>query len=324
MRIFITGGTGYIGTLVCRRLVEGGHDVRALVRPESDTAELEGLGASLFIGDITDRFSMREAMSGADWVVHAAAELDFSAPKNRIEGANVAGSENVASLAYKLGVGRVLVLSSIAAFGSGPGDGSAVAEDAGLELPFPSAYGATKHAGERCFTRWAERGLKVNVIWPSLVYGPPGPKGGLNALLRMVIQRRLPAIIGGHRLARWVYLEDLVAGMVAVLDRAEPGENYLMTGDLASWADVIGRAAALADVAPPRRRMSVGRAKFLARIVNPFFTLRGRRPPVNLDQLESLRRHWNFDDGKARIELAWQSRPLEAGLPETIRYLAGS
>jgi len=321
MRIFVTGGTGYIGSQLCRRLAEEGHEVRALVRATSDTSTLEAIGARVFVGDVTDRYSMREGMSGADWVIHAAAELDFGAPTDRIEGANVVGSENVASLAYKLGVGRTLLLSSIAAFGSSPADGSAAAEDAPVELPFPSAYGATKRAGELAFAAWAERGLRLNIVYPSLVYGPPGRRGGLNAILSLVVRGRLPAIIGGGQITRWVFLEDLVDGLIAVMDRAEPGKNYLMTGDAAPLGEVVERAAGLAGIDPPRRRMSVGRAKLIGRLLNPLFTLRGKRPPINLAQLESLRRHWNFDDAKARGELGWASRPLDAGLPETVRYL---
>ncbi|MFQ5527335.1 MAG: NAD-dependent epimerase/dehydratase family protein [Thermoanaerobaculia bacterium] len=320
MRLFVTGGTGYIGSEFCRRTIDQGHRVRALVRSTSDTRELESMGAELFVGDITDRYSMREGMSGSDWVVHAAAELDFSADSNRIEGANVAGSENVASLAYKLGVGRVLALSSIAAFGGSPADGSAVAEDAPLELPFPSSYSATKRAGEDAFVAWTERGLKLNIIWPSLVYGPPGKKGGLNTVLRAIINRRLPAVVGADRMTRWVFLTDLVEGMVAVIERSEPGEDFMMTGDLAPLGEVFDQAAAMAGVAP-LRQMSVGWAKFLGRLLNPVFRLRGRVPPINLSHLESLRRQWNFDDGKARRLLDWQSRSLAEGLAETIRYL---
>lgn len=321
MRIFVTGGTGYIGSLLCRRLGEAGHDVRALVRATSDTGSLDAIGASTFVGDITDRYSMREAMSGADWVIHAAAELDFAAPEDRIEGANLTGSENVASLASKLGVGRVLLLSSIAAFGSSPADGSAATEESGIELPFPSTYGATKRAGEEAFAAWAERGLRLNVVYPSLVYGPPGRKSGLNAMLGAVVRGRLPAIIGGEQITSWVFLEDLVTGLLAVMERAEPGQNYLMTGEAAPLGRVIEQAAELAGVDPPRRRMSAGRAKLLGRLINPLFTLRGKRAPINLAQIESLRRHWNFDDAKARAELSWSSRPLEAGLAKTVRYL---
>ena len=114
MRLFLTGATGYIGSALARRLVRDGHEVRALVRPTSRTAELEALGVARFLGDLGDRASMREGMSGADWVLHLGAELDLSAPPDRMATANVSGSENVASLAYKLGVPRFLAVSSIA------------------------------------------------------------------------------------------------------------------------------------------------------------------------------------------------------------------
>src|SRR4029078_10545469 len=98
MRIFITGATGYIGQALCRRFRAEGHEVRALVRPTSRIEPLRALGVATFVGDIADRVSMREGMSGADWVVHAAAELDPSASDERMTATNVTGSENVASL----------------------------------------------------------------------------------------------------------------------------------------------------------------------------------------------------------------------------------
>lgn len=264
---------------------------------------------------------MREAMSGADWVIHAAAELDFGAARDRIKGANVAGSENVASLAYKLGVGRVLVLSSVAAFGGSPEDGSVADETSSPQLPLPSTYSATKRAGAEIFRGWGERGLRVNTVYPGFVYGPPGRKGGLNATLRSVVKRRMPAIVGGGSIARWIYLDDLVEGLVRVLERAQIGENYLLTGDAATIGEVIKRTADLAEVLPPRWHVSVGTARLLAFVIAPFYRMRGFRSPINPRQLESLRRHWNFEDRKARLDLDWTPRGLDAGLPETIRYL---
>src|SRR5262245_37021659 len=112
MRIYLTGGTGYIGRALAARLAAAGHEVRALVRPTSNAAPLTQLGIAVFTGDIADRASMREGMSGADWVIHAAADLAFDGPPERMRQANVQGSENVASLACKLGVGRFLSVSS--------------------------------------------------------------------------------------------------------------------------------------------------------------------------------------------------------------------
>src|SRR3954468_4693269 len=135
-RIFLTGGTGYIGLALARRLVRDGHEVRALVRATSNVEPLRQLGAATFTGDLADRASMREGMSGADWVIHAAAELDPAAPTERMRQANTTGSENVASLAFKLGVPRLLAVSSIAAFGGSPPDGSAATEESPPQLPY--------------------------------------------------------------------------------------------------------------------------------------------------------------------------------------------
>jgi nucleoside-diphosphate-sugar epimerase len=117
MRIFLTGGTGYIGRALAARLCADGHEVRALVRSTSNTAPLAAIGALTFAGDITDRASMREGMSGAGLGDPRRAELSLAVSDGAISAANVLGSENVASLAYKLGVGRFLSVSSMGVVG---------------------------------------------------------------------------------------------------------------------------------------------------------------------------------------------------------------
>ena len=158
MRIFLTGATGYIGSALCRRLAAEGHELRALVRATSRTEELRRLGVAMFVGDLQDRASMREGMSGADWVVHAAAELDPAASDGRMEAANVAGSENVASLAWKLGVPRFLSVSSIAYFGGSPSDGTPRHRAVAAAAAVSHRYSATKHAGQQAIAAYATRG----------------------------------------------------------------------------------------------------------------------------------------------------------------------
>jgi nucleoside-diphosphate-sugar epimerase len=320
MRIFITGGTGYIGLALCRRLVAEGHELAALVRPTSDTGPLEELGVELFSGDIVDRYSMREGMSGADWVVHAAAMLDFGAPSDSMHSVNVEGSRNVASLAWKLGVGRVLALSSIARFGGSPADGSAADEESPL-LPPPSRYSATKRAGEEAMRELAAQGLRLNVVYPSLVYGPPGPKGGLNLILRAVLKRRLPMLAGADRRMSWIYLEDLVEAMVRLMQRAEPGRDYVLAGGAARFGEVVERVAELGGVEPPRWRLALPLGLALARLTAPLYRMRGRRPLLDPEHLRSLASNWCFDDARARAELDWRPRGLEEGLPAAVDYL---
>ncbi len=321
MRLFLTGGSGYLGGRLAARLLARGDRVDALVRPASARAELERGGARCFEGDVTDRYSMREAMSGADWVVHAAALLDFSAPETEMERVNVAGAENVASLAWKLGVPRLLFLSSIAAFGGSAPDGSPSTETSPPALPMPSVYSATKRAGEAAVAAWGERGLAVNVVYPSLVYGPPGKGSGANALLRQIARGRLRLLVGADRWTSWVFIDDLVDGLLGVIDRAPAGESYLLAGEAATVGDLVGRVCSIAEVRPPLVGLPAALAAPLGALARALYRLRGRRPPFRYEQLESLRRHWRFDDAKARTGLDWRPRGLEAGLPPTVRHL---
>ncbi|HKI03848.1 MAG TPA: NAD-dependent epimerase/dehydratase family protein [Thermoanaerobaculia bacterium] len=321
MRIFLTGGTGYIGRALARRLVADGHELRALVRPTSNTEPLKQLGVATFVGDVADRVSMREGMSGADWVIHAAADLDFSGPAERMRQANLEGSENVASLAYKLGVGRFLSVSSMAYWGGSPDDGSAVGEEAPVRQPFPTLYSATKHSGELAIQEWAKKGLKVNTVFPSLVYGPPGKKEGANAILRGFLKGRFPAVVGADRKTSWIYLDDLVGGMLKVMAKAPPGRGYLMAGDVTTLRSLVDRVCALGGVKAPRLNLPVGAARLGLALSSPVYKLRGFRPPFSSEQLNSLASHWAFDDARARTELDWHPRGLDEGLPPTVEFL---
>lgn len=324
MRIYLTGGTGYIGKALARRLVEAGHEVRALVRTTSkpeNVEPLKQLGIATFVGDLQDRYSLREGMSGADWVIHAAADLDLTGPAERMRQTNVEGSENVASLAFKLGVGRFLSVSSMAYFGGSPENGTPADETAQPMEPFPTLYSATKHSGERVVQEWASKGLRCNTVYPSLVYGPPGKKEGANALLRQLLKGRFPAVVGPDRKTSWVYLDDVVDALMKIVKKAPVGRGYLLAGDVTTLRSLVDRVCALGGVKPPKLNLPVSVARAGLALAGPLYKMRGHRPPVAPDQLNNLERHWAFDDSRARTELGWQPRTLDEGLPPTVRHL---
>lgn len=328
LRVFITGATGYIGGRLAARLVADGHQVVALVRPAGDpdgrkARKLEELGAVTSEGDITDRYSLRTGMAGADWVIHAAAYLDMNGPPERMHQVNVEGTRNVASLAYKLGVGRFLSVSSVARWGGSPPDGSLADESSPLYEP-PSQYSATKADAERAVQEWVDKGLRANTVFPSLVYGPPGKRSGTNALLGLMVRKKAPFLVGGDRRMSWIHLDDLVEAMVRVMERVEPGEDYLLAGEVATLRRTARLACDLAGVQPPRLHLPlpVARAAFAAaRGLGRLPGISPLGPRVGADQLRSLARHWAFDDTKARRALDWQPRSLEEGLPETVEML---
>ncbi len=321
MRIFLTGGTGYIGRALAARLRSDGHEVRALVRTTSVTAPLEAIGALTFAGDVTDRASLREGMSGADWVIHAAAELSLAATDGTIQGANVAGSENVASLAFKLGVGRFLSVSSMAWWGGSAADGTPSDESSPPQLPFPTRYSATKHAGEQAIQQWAKRGLRVNTVFPSLVYGPPGKKEGANFLIRQFLLGRFPLLVGADRKTSWVFLDDLVDGIVRVMQQAPPGRGFLFAGATATVREMANMIHTLGGAPAPRLSLPLPIARAAAALGAPLYRLRGRHPPIPPEQLRSLARHWAFSDARAQQELGWRPTNFAEALRRTVEYL---
>ncbi len=323
MRLFVTGATGYIGRQLCRRLLIDGHEVRAIVRRPERGAALAAAGVAMFPGDVTDRASMREAMSGADAVIHAAADLDLSGPPGRMEAVNVGGSENVATLAGRLGVPRLLSVASMACFGGSPDDGSPATESTPWRSP-PTRYAATKRQGELAIRAVGARGPTVVTVYPGLVYGPPGKRDGSNVLLRHLWEGRFPFLVGADRQTSWVYIDDVVSGIVAALERGEPGAGYLLTGEIASVRSVAGRIHALGGAPVPRRTLPVPAARLALRLASPFYRLRRRRLPIPIEQLASLERHWAFDDRKARRELNWSPRGLDAGLPQLVPMLTAT
>jgi dihydroflavonol-4-reductase len=321
LRIFLTGGTGYIGGALAPRLVEAGHEVRALVRPTSRRQALDDLGVECVVGDLLEPEGLAPALMGADWVVHAAAELDMEAPLAAMRRTNAEGSDNMAREALAAEAGRFLALSSVAAFGGSPADGSPATEETGAQEPLPTRYCVTKSEGERAVDRWEARGLPVNVVYPSLVYGPPGKARGANLVLRDVVRGRMPVMVGGDRRVSWIYLADLVEGLLKVIERAPAGKRYLMTGEAQRLDVTVREVCRLAGVEAPRRSLPLGVAKGLAMAGSAWTRLTGRRLPLTLEVVRSISRHWCFDDGLARRELDWHPRGLADGLPPAVEFL---
>jgi nucleoside-diphosphate-sugar epimerase len=122
----------------------------------------------------------------------------------------------------------------------------------------------------------------------------------------------------------WIFLDDVVEGMLAVIDRAPPGRGYLMTGDVSTLRGLVDRVCALGGVRPPRLDLPLPLARAGLTLSRPLYKLRRRRPPFSAAQLNSLERDWAFDDSRARTELDWHPRSLDEGLPPTVEFLRAS
>lgn len=319
MRVFLTGGTGFIGSEVARLLRERGDAVRALVRtPGAPAARgLAELGCELVEGDLSDEGALVTACRGTDAVVHGAAVYEVGVPESRrhvLVDANVRGTERVLGAALTAGVARAVYVSTVAVFGDTHGE-VAVEGWNRTESSFTSVYEETKAVAHKRAQDLAARGLPLITVQPGAVYGPGDPST-FGQLAGQFLDGRLPALPFPRLGVSPVHRDDVAAGILLALDKGVPGESYVLTGDPVRVSDLVGLLAQVSGRRPPRLTVPTALLRALApagRVVGPALGF-----PPNLRELIRSSdgvTFWARGD-KARDELGWTSRPLEQGLAE--------
>ena len=243
MRIFLTGGTGFIGQRLTKALVAQGWDVVALVRkPNAPQAcALTQFGAQCVRGDVTDRGSMSVPMGDADVVIHNAGHYEFglnAAGKRRMQAVNVGGTDNVLGLALALGVRRVIYVSTVLALGdSGPRIRDETFERVS---PCRTTYERTKTEAHAIAREYQRRGLPMVIICPNAVIGA-NDHSVFGYFLRLYVNRMMPPMAWCPKtMFSAVEVDDLARGITLAVDRARPGETYFFAGEPKSFREHFG------------------------------------------------------------------------------------
>jgi dihydroflavonol-4-reductase len=241
MRIFLTGGTGFIGRALVRELIGRGWKVTALVRRSNsaEAQELTALGAELAPGDVTDRASMRSGMAGADAVIHNAGIYAFGlteAERARMRAVNVDGTINTLGLAHELGVPRIVHISSVVVYGP---TGPVVADEGFVRKVAPySPYEQTKTEAHIIAEQFQARGTPVVIVCPSSVVGQ-GDHASLGRLARLYVRGWLPPLLYGTGRQTFVHVDDLAAAIALATERGQAGASYICASGSMSPAEFL-------------------------------------------------------------------------------------
>ena len=320
MRVFLTGGTGFIGGHVARLLRERGDEVIALVRSPEKAAELERLGCELVAGDLGDTAAIASALERCDAAIHGAAIYEVGIPESehrRMYDANVVGTENVLRACLAAGTNKVVYVSTVAAFGNTHGE---VVDESYVHpgTEFTSYYEQTKYEAHRVAKRLiAEEGLPCVIVQPGGVYGPKD-HSALGHQMNEFLAGRMPFLTFPELGMNMVYVEDVAAGVLLALDKGEVGESFVLGGQVTTMRELMTTLAGVAGKRPPKRAIPTGLLKAIAPAGPLVGKLMGQ--PPNMRELISSAdgvTFWAKHD-KAIGELGYSPRGLESGLHDML------
>ena len=315
MRIFLTGGTGFIGGEVARRLRERGDEVVALVRSPAKATALTRMRCELVTGDLSDRDALALGLRGADAVIHGAALYEIGIPASAraaMTDANVGGTSRVLTAALDAGVTKALYVSTVAVFGNTNGK---VADERWTRATdgFTSVYEQTKVEAHRVAQDLVAQGLPLVTVQPGVVYGP-GDTSELGGLVDRLLNGKLPLMPFPTMGVTPVHRDDVVSGILLALDQGVVGESYVLAGEPTTMGTLMRTLAEVAGVKPPRGAAPTWLLKAMApfgRVIGPMMGF-----PPNMKELISSSdgvTFWARSD-KAQRELGWTYRPLSEGL----------
>ena len=319
MRVFLTGATGFIGSHVARALMARGDSLCCLCRPTSHRADLEDLPIEWLVGDVTDRDSLRRAMTGAEVVFHCAADYRlYARDPAEIYRNNVDGTRNVLELAAELGVRRIVYTSSVGTLAlGGPRPAN---ENARAHLEdMVGDYKRSKFLAERVVESWIDRGLPVVVVSPSTPIGErdakPTPTG---KIVVDFLNGRLPAYVDtGLNL---VDVRDVALGHLLAAERGRPGQSYILGAVNLSLRQMLELLGRLTGKRPPRFKVPHWIPLAVAHLEEPLSRWLGRDPRVPLDGVRMSKSVMFFDASKAVRELGFPQSPIEPAFERAVSW----
>jgi dihydroflavonol-4-reductase len=311
--ILVTGGTGFTGGHLMRRLLTEGYAVRALTRrPSADLADAECV-----IGDVRDPLVVREAMRGVDTVYHIAALYRQTAVSDKeMRDINAYGTENLLQAAYEAGVRRFVHCSTVGVHG----DCLEIPTNENSPYNAGDIYQQTKLEGELIAQSYQDR-LPVVIFRPAGIYGP----GDLRFLkLVKAIKQGTFAMIGtGETLYHMIYIDDLIDGILLCgTHPAAAGGIYILAGEeIVTLNSLVQLIADALYVPVPRLHVPLAPVYAAAFAVEMACKPLHIEPPLFRRRIDFFRKARAFDISKAEREIGFSPAvDLRAGFARTIAW----
>ncbi len=314
MKVFLTGGTGFIGQPLTWALLRRGWQVTALVR-RTDTTPVRLLrqaGAQVVTGDLvtSDRGLLREAMRGADLVFHNAGWYELGLrPKDHaaMHALNVGGTDTMLGLARQLDVPKIVYTSTTTALGDT--DGALADESFERHAPFRSFYEETKAEAHELALGYQRRGTPLVIVCPAQVIGP-GDKAPFGDFVRLYVRGWLPpAVWAPEAVFTMAHVDDVAEAMALAAEKGQPGRTYFLGGSpitmramVEAWKQTPGGIKPFVWLPRPL-------AWLTGLVSEPVLRLMGQRAFLSREVVESSFVCFRYSSARAESELGAHFRP---------------
>ena len=316
MRVFVTGGHGFIGSSVVRQLLDQDYSVRCLVRPTSDTSRIDGLSWERFEGDVRDVECLKKGMQGCDGVLHLASPSswdDINSPV--MEEVVVKGTANVLEAAKQAGVKRIVFCSSIIAV-NGSIQPEIFDEKTAFQLTDERlVYAQCKHRAENLCLEASAAGQEVVIVNPAEVYGPKD-EAMVTAGNLIDFAQSNPVLVcnGGTSV---VFVDDVALGIIRALEKGRSGERYILGGDNLTVRELAELSLRLLE----KKNSIITVPNPVLKAITSVATTLKIPLPYNPLVIPYATRYWFVDNRKAREELGVEFRSAADALVPTLDWL---
>jgi dihydroflavonol-4-reductase len=321
MRAFVTGGTGFIGANLVRLLLQQGYSVRALVRPASNLANLQGLDVELVTGDLIDP-QLPQQMQGCQVLFHAAAHYSlWQADQARLYRSNVEGTRNVLAAAQQAGIERTVYTSSVAAIGTGNGAVDETHQSSVEHLT--GHYKKSKYWAEQVARKAAQAGQDIVIVNPSSPIGPwdikPTPTGDI--ILRF-LRRQMPFYLNTG--LNFVSVQDVAWGHLLALQRGKTGERYILGNQNLTLKALLDQLAQITGLSAPQRSIPAWIPYSVAWVDERILAPLGKPPAVPIDGVRMAKQFMFYDASKAICELQLPQTPISTALTDAVDWFVSN
>lgn len=306
---------------MARLLLAQGAELRLLVRAGSRLENVADLPAERAVGDLRDLESLKRGMAGCEAAFHVAADYRLWAVNGKeLYDSNVDGTRNILQAARESGVGRVVYTSSVATMGFG-NNGKVTDENTPVALgDMIGDYKRSKFLAEQLVIAAARGGQDVVVVNPTTPIGErdikPTPTG---RIVVDFLNRKFPAYLDtGLNL---VDVRDCAAGHLVAMEKALPGERYILGGENLTLKQILDKLAAITGLPSPNIRLPYAVA-YATGVVDTLITgaIRKREPRVTLDSVKMGRKKMFVTSAKAERDLGWNAGPVDGALRRAVEW----